>query len=608
MMKNLRSLWIFAVGLLLASCSSGDSWDAKVEYLPFKAEKGDKWGMISKKGEVLFEDEFERTPSMVLGGRFFVENAEGMYEMYAADEKPKQVGDVAWKGVCDFTESVTPAVEKGKPIALIDRDGKVVKEMNAVGGKTVLKMRRFEGGRSVFQTTEKYYGMVDTDGEVVVEAKYISLSNISDGKAIGVDKKYEKAYNAGEREKLKYTVLDRNGKELCQLNGTKIVETGYGYTDGLLVAGEKRDDKVCYGLLDDKGEWALKPSSKIEGILQVRGKQFVFSRDNKYGVMNLEGETLIRAKYDALYFVADGLLAAYDSDKSADERWRLIDMEGEQVGDDRFRSIVYNGLTMGDYLIGEVGEDDYGFIDKNGEIKKLDKGISVYDLSVNTAGYEVESDYVDYAALLAGLDIKADGMTGMTLGLSAPAAIKQATAVDADREYEPENYTWRSEISYDKELGQVSAGCRVAFDGYIGERLTRTVKENYYGYTFSREETTGYSFSDEAKVTTIAATFSTNGGKLDGKGHDLYLAAAKKLKTLGREVKSNANAIVIGTGEGRYAVAFYDGSQVMVAVVSGNPDDMSISQYDVAAPVSEPDEWAEDSAAVDSEVVESVEI
>lgn len=577
MFSYLRNFCIVAAGLLFAACGSGDSLSEKIEYLPFQSEKDGKWGMISVSGKVLFEEEFDRQPSVVINGRFFVPNSEGLLEMYAADEKPKQVGDVAWKAVCDFTENVTPAVEKGKPITLIDRDGKVVKEMKTIGGKTVQRMRRFQGGRSVYQTAEGYYGMVDTDGEVKIEAKYMQLWDLYDGKTIGIDKKYEEACRTGDVEKLKWTVMDGNGKELSQLSGAKITLGGYFFQDGLLPAAEKHDDKLYLGLLDEKGEWVLKPSSKIESIGEIKGKKFVFYRDGKWGVMDLEGEVLIRAKYDALRFITNDVLLAGDNDKPTDERYQLLNLDGEQIGKDRFRNMV--SVMIDGYSPIEISEHDYGFIDEKGELKKLDKGLSIYNIVYGFASYEVESDYVDYDALWSGLDIKADGINGLTLGLSASAAMEKIKALAPGGNYEPESYIWRNNVSYEKALGQVNARCDISFDGYIGERQTRTVYKEYYGYRFPHEETVGYSFSKNAKILNIVVGFPTGSGKLEGKGRDLYLAAAKKVKTLGREVKSNTNAVVVSTGNGRMAVAFYDGLGVVVGIATGKPENVDISQF-----------------------------
>lgn len=585
MFSYLRNFCVVAAGLLFAACGSGDSLTDKVEYLPFQSEKGGKWGMISVSGKVLFEEEFDRQPSVVINGRFFVPNSEGLFEMYAADEKPKQVGDVAWKAVCDFSENVTPAVEKGKPITLIDRDGKVVKEMKTIGGKTVQRMRRFLGGRSVYQTAEGYYGMVDTDGEVKIEAKYVWLGDLYDGKTIGIDKKYEEAYRSDDFEKVTYTVMDGKGKELSQLSGAKFANLGGGFQDGLTRAAEKHDDKLYCGLLDEKGEWVLKPSSKIEDIYQIQGKKFVFVRDGKFGVMDLEGEILIRAKYDALRFITDEVLLARDDDKPADERYQLLNLDGEQIGKDRFRDLV--SVMIDGYSSIEISEHDYGFIDEKGELKKLDKGLSIYNIGNDYVGNEVESDYVDYDALLSGLDMKADGINGLTLGLSASAAMEKMKALAPDGNYEPENYTGSYNVSYVKNFGPVDVGFAISFDGYIGERQTRTVYDEYYGYTFPREETVGYSFSKNAKILNIVVSFPTSAGKLEGKGRDLYLAAAKKVKTLGREVKSNTNAVVVSAGNGRIAVAFYDGSAVVVGIATGKPEDVDISRFGDASSLDE---------------------
>lgn len=602
-MKKVHLLFTaLAAVMLLASCGGGESLQSKIEYIPFKSDKDNNWGLISPEGKVLFDDEFEKAPTMVMNGRFFVESKEG-YELYAAEEKPKQVGNSVWKEVCDFTADVTPAVEKGKSIVLINRDGEVVKEMGKLNGKSVLTMQRFSEGYSVYQTTEGYYGLVNTDGEVVIDAQYVALNAVSDGKLIGIDKKYEAARKAGEKEKIKISVLDTKGNVLGEIDGKKIKEVSGEYADGLMPATVEKGEKTCAGLLNEKGEWEVEPTSKAANIHQVKGKKFAFSNsEGKCGIMTFDGEVVVRAKYDGIFMMEDDVFAVCDRDKDRDERWHLINAEGEKIGTKKFRDFEAYGLGNSKYAIVEVEEDNYAFLGADGEYLELEKGVDIYQVRFGMAGGTVESDYVDMNELAAALGITKEGLDGFKVGMGAEAAIKQAHANDSTISADAEQYAYSSSIQYSKDLKIITAGLYIGFDSYAGEAITETVTENYYGYTFTNEKTVGYKFAATAKVNNVSAQISTNYGKLQGKGKDLYKALAAKFKSLGKEIKSNDNAVVVSTGEGRYGVVLFTGNEVAFGIVAGDGQTFDISQYaNVSA-----ESPADADISADEEVVDSI--
>lgn len=595
-------LTVMAAIFLFASCGGGDSFENKIEYLPFKSDKDSNWGLISPDGKVLFDDEFEKCPTMVLNERFFVETKDG-YELYAAEEKPKQVGDKVWKEVCDFTEDVTPAVEKGKPIALINRDGEVVKELDKINGKSVVFMQRFTEGLAIYKNIDGYYGAIDTDGEVVIDANYIKVNTPNDGKIVAIDKKYESAYKAGEKEKVKYAVLDLKGNLITELDAKKFEDISGYYHEGLMAATVKKGDKTCAGLLNEKGEWEVEPSSKVADIRQWRGKYFVFENsEDKCGIMSFDGEVVLRAKYDGLFFIEDDVLVKYDSDKERDERYCLIDLEGEKIGTKTFRDFKGYGIGGTKYGIIEIEEDNYAFIDGKGELLELEKGLDIYDIRYNSAGYIVESDFVDMGELVAALGLTKDGMDGFKVGTPAEAAIKQAHANDSTISVDAEDYTYRSQISYSKNLSVISPNIAVTFDSYAGEAIKQTVTENYYGYTFTSEKTVGHKFSATAAVNSVSTSISTSYGKMENREKELFKAVSDKLKGLGKVAKSNEGAIVVSTGENKYAVAFINGKTVVFGVAAGSAQDFDISQYGNSG-----EEVAVDSVEVEPDYMEEEE-
>jgi len=128
-------------GKSLLGCSSATGMphpldNKDIQYLPFQAEEGGGWGLISPDGEVLFADEFKEQPTIATNDRFFVKNSDGLWEMYTATEKPQKVGD-EYVSICTFARGcdVTPAVRKDKGVEFIDKDGNVKFKFDEVNGK-----------------------------------------------------------------------------------------------------------------------------------------------------------------------------------------------------------------------------------------------------------------------------------------------------------------------------------------------------------------------------------------------------------------------------------------------------------------------------------------
>ncbi len=390
-MKKLLSFLMLGVALLLTSCGSDclDEQYEKVQYLPFQTEEDGGWGLISTDGKVLFEDEFKNRPTMVANDRFAVKNSDGEWEIYTAEEKPKQVGDDSYTQLGMFWENVTPAVKKGKAICLINIDGEVVKELDKLGGKTVKGIYNFHEGLAIFQTEEDLYGAIDTDGEVVIEPKYAKLNTCNDGKLIAIEKKFKDEVSNYDYDKIDRVVLNKNGENILTLKGSKFTYTGNGFYDGKLIVSKKKGDETEVGIIDEEGEWVFQPKKKVKGIGEIYNNKFTFYDGDKWGLMNTDGEILIRAKYDQLFFVSKDILAAKDDNKERDERCRLMDLKGENIGNERFSEIDCAFFGSG-YFLAET-DKEIQFVDKDGEILDLEN-VSPYRIKTNGGDSYITSE------------------------------------------------------------------------------------------------------------------------------------------------------------------------------------------------------------------------
>lgn len=606
--KTRALLLCAAVAALLSSCKK----EPRAECLPYQEKEDGRWGLVKTDGEVLFADEFKEQPTVAMNDRFMVKNKEGLWEIYTAEKKPRKVGgEYVTAGL--FYEDVAPVAERGKPIDFIDKDGNVKFTLDKVNGKRVQRVSNFQEGLAIFET-DSLYGCIDTEGNVVIEPEYCQLSSCRDGKLAGVHKKYKRYVDDNKPELFRYTILDNKGKELSSFKGDRFASIGGYFIDGLMTASEKRDDEEIWGLIDEKGEWVVKPSSRVKGIGWVKEGLFTFYDGDKWGLMNTKGENVIRAKYDFLYFVADDRLAAVDRSADEDAPYYLLDTEGNKIGTDSYRDMGY--FYDKEHMPVQYGKNSWIFIDKDGKEAKSDADMRRIDVS-NWGDTWVESNFVDLPGLARNIGLAAGGMDGLSFASSLLDVIRRARSCgNTSLTLDAEDYNYNKNISYEKPFEGTAINFYVTFDQYIGTAVTETVRENYGYYYYDSQRVTGYRFNETHPQEFVAAFDES--GKLKGKLKPLYKELAAQAKRLGKTVKENSNAVVVSAG-GNTILACFDGDRVMVAVGRGDiggqidieqyADAKETTQYsdDLAAPAEEEaldstvaEEFLLDSAAVDS--------
>ena len=351
--------------LLLGLVSCADKSERVIQGIPFQETKDGKWSMISMEdGQVLFSEEFKEAPTVAIEGRFMVKNKEGLWEIYTAEKKPKKVGK-EYVSATRFFEGHALVVERNKPVSIIDKEGQTLKVLDKIDGKTVTKVASFSEGYAVYRT-DKYFGVIDTDGKSVIPANYCYISSCSDGKFIAIDKKYEQEVEKGEKEKVKIYVLDTKGKKLFEFSGGKYDDISEpGFQDGYSGVAIKKDDKKCWGIINDKGEEVVKPSEKIEEVGTIHGDKFIYKKEDEYGLMNMKGEVLIRAKYDVLYFDGDNLWAGQKVDgKELNFKYKYINEKDEEIFKEDYKEAFRFDLFGDKYTVVKESDTQYTLIDK----------------------------------------------------------------------------------------------------------------------------------------------------------------------------------------------------------------------------------------------------
>ena len=625
-MKKITFVFAVLTAMLFASCSKTEN--GKVEYIPFQETADGQWGMISLDGKILFTEEFKTKPTVVRDGRFFVRTKEGLWEMYDATNKPKKIG-TDYAHASGFRNGVALVAEKNKPVSIIDTEGKTKKILDKIEGKVVDGVRSFEEGYAVFMTVDSLFGVINQGGDCVIKPEYTELNDCGDGKFIGINKKYEADLKKGKKDKVKLSVVNTSGKVLYEFMASKYNDVHQKFSDGLLPISVKKDGKETWGIINEKGEEVVKPTTKIKNIGNVKDEKFTYYNGEGWGLMNTKGETLIRAKYEFLYFDGDNMLVAIVKKDADTFESKYVNEKDEQIGEDTYVSATPFTMFDGEHAIVKPNDKIYSIISKEG--KQIEGLPDIVEIGTFEGESYIQSDYVDFKALIADCKISDDGMFGMSFKTTPAEAIKAQVKEGiamSDENHKAGDLYWydlTDEVWFIKKPGNISSIFEMHYTGYLTKKTYRTkriidyVIGDWYWY-HDKKIPTGYVYN-KVSMRNFKMTFD-NDGKLHGKLSDVLLALKGKFKSMGKIVKENNGAFVVTTKAGHTAFAYLEEKKVVLLFGNlGDANSLVIDKYKDATEDGEdsdvsygylnnlfPDEQVVDTAAVDTAVIDNATV
>ncbi|MBR2204939.1 MAG: WG repeat-containing protein [Prevotella sp.] len=597
MKKNIVNIVFF--GTMLVSCEKSENLG--VEYVPYQETEKGQWCMISPAGEVLFSEEFKNEPTIAKDGRFMVKNDEGLWEIYTAEAKPKKVGGEYLYATC-FEDGIALVAEQNGYVTIINKEGKEVKVLDKIGNKIVDEVGAFSEGYALYKTGD-FIGAINREGKEIIKPDYVALNPCHDGKFIGVNMKYEKEF--GKKDgKFSYDIIDTNGNILFSISNEKYSNIGSFFIDGLLPIAIKQDGEDCWGIINDKNEVIVKPTSKIKGISDISGKKFIYSNGEGYGLMNIDGENLIRAKYEMLSFDESNRLFAITekTQKTYDYKCRLIDEEDNRIGDEEFSNYYSFKNFDGKHAFVKVGDKMWSIIDIDG--KQLQKLPDMVNIGVSTGDNSIKNDHVDFAELFKEMKLGANSVDGLTLHKTTAKEAAKIREDNSPREGNSEHpvsdpywYDVTNLLGYNKTFNKVEVKIVIGFPDFISRKVYRTQNEDYGYFTYRHEVFSGYEFNNLVGDR-FAVEFSDS-GILKGKSKQLLNAINEHMKMIGGKLeKSNDNAAVFTLGKDNRAISSREDNKVILVWGNLKPvEELNIDKYtnieNVSAPAEETDTIAE---------------
>ena len=119
------------VALIMIACGGNDStYQYKTQYLPIQLVGSEKWSILDvNSGEVVAKDAFDKAPSPIVAGMFYVINEDGSYDYYDVTAPTTPVAG-HFGSVTSFSDDGVAVCSRiGGSLCVIDRKGQVVKEL-----------------------------------------------------------------------------------------------------------------------------------------------------------------------------------------------------------------------------------------------------------------------------------------------------------------------------------------------------------------------------------------------------------------------------------------------------------------------------------------------
>lgn len=579
-MNRLTPFMLFTM-MILTSCNTTDSNDY-ITAIPYQETEDGMWGMITTEGEVLFSKEFKNEPTVVKDGMFMVRNEDNNWEIYKAEKKPKKIGS-EYTAATLFCNGRALVCEKDNYISIIDTDGKTIKTIDKIDGKPVSMVLPFYEGFAKYMTDE-CYGIIDKDGNPIIPADYCLITDCSDGKFIGVNKKYSTYYWNNHFDKIKYTVLNTMGEILFEIDGTEYNQVTK-FENGLLPVYIINGNTEMWGIINEKQEVVVKPTKDIMGIIEIRNNMFTYYNKDGWGLMNTEGKILIKPKYNTLSFDGDDRLQAYYLDKDEKGHVKFIDTNDNQLGKETFSYATKFSELDNTHSLVQMQDNSWSIInDKYEHVANLPKIANAeYKLGDNP----VECNFVDIAKILDKLQISQNGMEGVTFQSSPKTVVEKLIKYrdNEDHRYPKASAYWfqnQSIYEYYKTINNLYASVEIEFYGDMSRAISdpkeagnKDVKwyKNDMGIPYA------YLWNDE-KIKSFRLEFA-NDAMMRGKLSRMLDELKKRFKKAGRVVKENDGAIVIALDNYKTAFIYMKPKKVVATWGDiGYPEDFNISEYD----------------------------
>ena len=326
-----RHITLMAVMLaaiaLLASCGKEKGiYTQEAKYLPVVLQGSTKWSILNlENGEVLAKDAFVNPPSPVLDDMFWVYNDNNRIDFYNVKDCKKPVNKESYGSATYFNDGHAIVSRPGKPLEVINKQCETVAELSP----SILTATMFTNGRSLIHTALDRYGFIDVKGDTVIKADYTNAFGFTEDKVALV------SMSQATDSLRVISVIDRNGKKLCDLDTKTYQPMSDSYRMGALAVLKK--DSLVY--LDYNGKEVSSPlelPKKVKDANYRNGQyagdgRYIVLKGDRWGLVDKDNNVLIPFKYQVIHNLSSTRYVV-----AQDSVMILVDDHGKQVGKSKF--------------------------------------------------------------------------------------------------------------------------------------------------------------------------------------------------------------------------------------------------------------------------------
>lgn len=328
----MKASYLFTVSAILAlttltGCSSDSANDPyeDIKYLAVQVDKGDAWSIINGDGEIIVKEEYgaDNRISQIFGDLFWVKSGD-KYQLFNVNSPKKPVSD-EWDYATMFYSDRALVANAGEPIKIIDEDGKIVTTLS----KDIVEVKRRISSGFAFKRSDGTYGWADKNGKIIKEG-LCEYPNLVEGGDIVVVRT--------KKDSNRYDIYDAKGNKTGSFAADEVITSGYGY-----ISIERNEKQI---IIDKNAETVVESKKYAYICPPIFDKCVTISEERDFGLIDLNGEVLIRPKYGFLRPIFNGLYTA-----SKEDEYGVIDINDETIVD-----FEYDDITrIGDNLLAEDG-------------------------------------------------------------------------------------------------------------------------------------------------------------------------------------------------------------------------------------------------------------